>query len=202
MLYRGFHRDDNFQRIDLKESRYAGYGALYVFQGILDAVTQNWACEASFRRTLRKPGWLTSLARRVRRLVDGRHLVEPGPTGPLSRHLQGRAIRRRGERVRDGFGRNELHERARGDLGRRSRGVGLCGAGGGVPASKRCVAAFRSVLLTPRGDLRKGQLVFLCAHFSSLTGTEEESEAVVEGTNMKLDLASVSSADKKDEGAE
>lgn len=45
---RGFHRDDDFQRIDLKESRYAGYGTLYVFQGILDAVTQNWACEASF----------------------------------------------------------------------------------------------------------------------------------------------------------
>lgn len=42
---RGFHRDDDFQRIDLKESRYAGYGTLYVFQGILDAVTQNWACE-------------------------------------------------------------------------------------------------------------------------------------------------------------
>lgn len=43
---RGFHRDDNFVRIDLKEGRYAGYGALYVFQGILDAVTQNWACRS------------------------------------------------------------------------------------------------------------------------------------------------------------
>ncbi|POY71558.1 hypothetical protein BMF94_5421 [Rhodotorula taiwanensis] len=41
-VQRGFHRDDNFVRIDLKEGRYAGYGALYVFQGILDA-TGSWA---------------------------------------------------------------------------------------------------------------------------------------------------------------
>ncbi|BGP58044.1 hypothetical protein JCM8202_001717 [Rhodotorula sphaerocarpa] len=42
-VQKGFHRDDEFVRIDLDEGRYAGYGALYVFQGILDAVTQNWA---------------------------------------------------------------------------------------------------------------------------------------------------------------
>lgn len=46
-VQKGFHRDDEFVRIDLDEGRYAGYGALYVFQGILDAVTQNWACKSA-----------------------------------------------------------------------------------------------------------------------------------------------------------
>ena len=135
-------------------------------------------------------GRLTSLLGRAHRLVNGRHLVEPGPTGSPSRRLQGRAIRRGSECVRDGFGRDKLHERVGGDLGRRSRGAGVCGAGGGVPSSKRCVRHSVSGLIR------------VVAHLPWLTGTEEESEAVVEGTNLKLDLASVSSADKQDGGVE
>lgn len=143
-VQRGFHRDDNFQRIDLKESRYAGYGALYVFQGILDAITQNWAYWLM--------GAISSNPAQLARLVGIYKGVQSA--GAASAFAM------------DSGGTSYMNELAA------TWAVGVAGLVFAAP-----VVAFR---------LRKG--------------TEEESEAVVEGTNMKLDLASVSSADKKDEG--